>query len=557
MLYLLSSIGAACESLTESQMKLFKNLDPRTEKKIISFLTWAFVLYSASFIYRTSFIAIDGKRYFCLFDDAMISMRYAWNFSHGMGLVWNAGEHVQGYTNLLMTLVMSVATLVFDKSEAALVIQILGIGMMLAIAHASMSIANFVITEKKEEAARHSLLRIVIFLFSLSYYPLIYWTLTGMETGLLTVLLLFSVLSALHYAKSGKFGSIFTANLFLSLAFLTRNDSLILAFLIWLYLLWEIIKVKRDAKAAYYLFISILLYIIVAAGEFLFQYFYYGEFLPNTYTLKLTGMSLSDRLSNGWGFSFPFLVQVSFLLLPALADLYLRFQKEKLLLLSLFLSTVAYQIYVGGDPWNYWRMMSPTIPLLGILFIGMMDNALRSQSGHRQVLRKYSLDTQIALISALAILVVNAYFLPEILFLERPFYVSANQHNVNIALALEEVTTQDATVGVFWAGAIPYFTERNSLDFLGKSDRYIAHLPPDLSGKISFNGMKSPPGHNKYDLEYSIKQLQPTYVQDFVWGTQDLTSWAKDYYVEVNYKGVELFLLKGSPTVLWEKVTHP
>ena len=110
----------------------------KIEKWIIVLSVMLFVLWSAAFIYRTSFIAIDGKRYFCLFDDAMISMRYAWNFSHGAGLVWNAGERVQGYTNLLMTLIMSLATLIFDKSAAALAIQILGVGFMLGIAYASM-----------------------------------------------------------------------------------------------------------------------------------------------------------------------------------------------------------------------------------------------------------------------------------------------------------------------------------------------------------------------------------------------------------------------------------
>ena len=63
-----------------------------------------FVAWASLFIYRSSFIGIDGKRYFCLFDDAMISMRYAWNFSHGSGLVWNPGQYVEGYTNPLIDL---------------------------------------------------------------------------------------------------------------------------------------------------------------------------------------------------------------------------------------------------------------------------------------------------------------------------------------------------------------------------------------------------------------------------------------------------------------------
>jgi arabinofuranosyltransferase len=72
----------------------------------------------------------------------MISMRYAWNLSHGSGLVWNPGEYVEGYTNLLMTLLMSLATLVFDKNAAVLAIQVLGIIFMLANAYLLMSIAE-------------------------------------------------------------------------------------------------------------------------------------------------------------------------------------------------------------------------------------------------------------------------------------------------------------------------------------------------------------------------------------------------------------------------------
>jgi len=58
-----------------------------------------YCLYATAYIYRTSFI-INGERYFCLFDDAMISMRYAHNLALGYGLVWNpGGEHIEGYTN--------------------------------------------------------------------------------------------------------------------------------------------------------------------------------------------------------------------------------------------------------------------------------------------------------------------------------------------------------------------------------------------------------------------------------------------------------------------------
>jgi arabinofuranosyltransferase len=65
-----------------------------------------YCIYAAAFIYRTSFV-IDGQRFFSLFDDAMISMRYGRNLGQGYDLVWNPGsERVEGYTNLLWVLYM-------------------------------------------------------------------------------------------------------------------------------------------------------------------------------------------------------------------------------------------------------------------------------------------------------------------------------------------------------------------------------------------------------------------------------------------------------------------
>ena len=56
----------------------------------------AYLIYAGIYIYKTSFV-VAGERYFILFDDAMISMRYARNLANGEGLVFNpGGERVEG-----------------------------------------------------------------------------------------------------------------------------------------------------------------------------------------------------------------------------------------------------------------------------------------------------------------------------------------------------------------------------------------------------------------------------------------------------------------------------
>src|SRR5499426_1296174 len=84
-----------------------------------------FLVYATMFIYRTSFV-IDGERYFSLFDDAMVSMRYARNLANGYGLVWNpGGERVEGYTNPLWVLYMSLIHLLpIPQSKTSLFVQL-------------------------------------------------------------------------------------------------------------------------------------------------------------------------------------------------------------------------------------------------------------------------------------------------------------------------------------------------------------------------------------------------------------------------------------------------
>jgi hypothetical protein len=154
----------------------------------------------------------------------------------------------------------------------------------------------------------------------------------------------------------------------------------------------------------------------------------------------------------------------------------------------------------------------------------------------------------------LLFITLNASFLREAIFLDLPYKAEANRNHVNAALSILQYTTPAATVGVIQAGIIPYYTSRYAVDFLGKNDPYIASLPANLHGGPSWYGMSSVPGHNKYDLEYSIHQRLPTYVESFVWGAQNLTYVFEAEYVEVSLPGPDPAFRRGDPTVLWDQI---
>lgn len=535
-----------------------------TYQLTIACIAIGFVIWSLIFIYRSSFIAIDGQRYFSLLDDAMISMRYAWNLSHGNGLVWNPGERVEGYTNLLMVLFMSLATLLLeDKRLAVLAIQLSGIIFMLGSAYLTIRIADQV--SLGESQAHRRLLSVLVFFCTLSYYPLVYWSLMGMETGLLTLLLLWAVFLVLRYTgDQDQNNTYFLLPLSLGLAYLTRPDSLIPAAIILVYFFYGVHQSKRT-RLSWLLYLGAVgLYLLFPLAQTLFRWQYYAELLPNTYILKVTGIPLLHRLQNGLFFIEPFLRTIPVMMLVMIMGLIFNFRPQKLLLVAMAMSAICYQVWAGGDPWRYWRMMSPVMPLMISLFVHEIllivevfsrTTLFQEYFLRRPIVPHPHVPTFLAFSLTLLVLIqANWLFLPEVAFVLEAHHVAANRGNVNHAVAINHLTTPDATVGVIWAGSIPYYTGRLAIDFLGKADKHVARLAPDLS-EPAWYGMRGVPGHNKYDLHYSIKQKKPTYVQDLKWGQQDISTWAEDKYVEVEYKGIRLYLDKDSPAVLSAQIS--
>lgn len=126
---------------------------------------------------------VGGVRYFSLFDDMMISMRYARNLTNGYGFVWNAGgERVEGISNFLWTLYMAAVHVSgVSQNYASLVIQLSG--MVLFFATLVLVAKNMV------RVIGSGAFAVLAFLFTAFYYPLINWTIImGTEVSLLAFL---------------------------------------------------------------------------------------------------------------------------------------------------------------------------------------------------------------------------------------------------------------------------------------------------------------------------------------------------------------------------------
>lgn len=502
-------------------------------------LVLAYVVWCGCFIAQSSVIGPDGRRYFVLLDDAMISMRYARNFAHGLGLVWNAGERIEGYSNFAMTMAMALPHLVFDDRYAVLSVQLAGIALCLGTAHSARRLGALVSGERSD------LFALCCGAIALAYYPLSYWSLMGMETGLLTLLVTRAVERTLRWTIRGERGAPWHLPALFAAIALARPEAVLLVVALVVHLAMRVEDEPR--RRARVLFTVVALTAAPIAAHLIFRRIYYREWVPNTAFLKLTGMPLGARLRNGVGFLTPFAWQAKWMIaVLAIGTIVRRRTPARTLVLALFAIVVGYQLSVGGDPWSYWRILVPVLPATFCVAIADCAQLLRRPLATRPAL--LALPT-LALAASL-----DRSFAREILLTPNQYIRSVKEHVV-LALTLDPILHRGASIGVIWAGALPYYLPgRRGIDFLGKSDKVIARLPTSWRSGLGWNGMTSVPGHNKYDLRYSILELRPTYVESVRWLDQDVTAEARAIYVDAEIGRFHVTLRRDAPEVDWTKI---
>jgi hypothetical protein len=258
---------------------------------------------------------------------------------------------------------------------------------------------------------------------------------------------------------------------------------------------------------------------------------------------------------------FNFVLKANWILfLVPFGLLYFRRKKSVFLLLWVFLSQVAYSIYVGGDAWEFWggsnRYISMAIPGFFILFsYGLYELIQWVARNHFEHKGKYvaTLFTIIAMLNFNAIRDPRAW--GEWLLIIRPLHVDLNMQAVQQAHAIKQITTKDAEVGVVLAGALPYFVDRHFVDILGKSDAKIAHLPMRVpQEKQKYIGFY--PGHMKWDYEYSIGHLKPDVIIRLWRSPEEARPLLDRYYVCGNANRLKFYLLRQSDRVHWNRITQ-
>ncbi len=510
-----------------------------------------FAVYTGVYIFQTSFIS-NNVRYFVLFDDAMISMRYAKNLAEGHGLVWNPGETpVEGYTNPLWVIFMALFHLFpIASTKISLAIQISGAIFLLANLIFVKRIAEF-ISDKP-------IVPILAVILAAFYTPLNNWGLQGMEVSLLVLLLSAAVFKLLNDTKNDKFSP--WPYIVLGLSTLVRIDMAVPYLVVLGFAILFITKYRRQ-----HILWGIGTLVFFLAIQTICRLWYYGEPVPNTYYLKIGGISIFQRIKRGILVLYQFLWDMNWVLflLPFIFVL-LKRERQSILLALLIAGQIAYSVYVGGDAWEHKgganRYMAVAIPHFFILFSWAISLVVQAVS---QIAEKVKTPLPGKVLSNLTLIAIALISLANFNFIQQdfkylqrwllirpPLFIEGNKEAVAIAQAVEKITTPQAQIAVVTAGAIPYFSERPALDLLGKNDAYIASLPSHPPASLE----DLRPGHMKWDYDYSIGELKPDMILQ-LWGDQEIAyEYIEQVYTVVEVDGMLFSARSDSQDILWERV---
>jgi arabinofuranosyltransferase len=190
-------------------------------------------------------------------DDSLIYLRYLRNFFEGHGLTYNVGDRFNGLTSPLYSYLLILANPVIGNLQHTTILL-----SFVFLSAAAITGAHLVANGKYEQ----TLCALSVVSFNYFYNTL------GMETALFLFL---TALALILYRREQFFG----LGAVLGLLFLTRTEGVFLGAVV---LGDYFLKTKKLPHVKYFVVPVILL-----AANFLFNYFYYGAFLPATGSAKL------------------------------------------------------------------------------------------------------------------------------------------------------------------------------------------------------------------------------------------------------------------------------
>jgi arabinofuranosyltransferase len=516
---------------------------PRPERTVLVGVLFVEAVWCAVFIARTV-VRAAGTHYFVLFDDALISFAYARRLAEGHGLNWALhGAPVEGFTHpLWVALMVPINLLGLPLRLRGLPVQALS---------AALLVSNTLLIARC--ARRHfsiggTLDWLPATLATALTVPLNYWALAGMESALQALLTTLAVTLALDITERRENREL-ALWLVLALAYLLRMDMTVLAVAVWGFVLW---RAGRPLLRRSPFWRGAGVFVLVVAGYELFRWQYFGDLLPNTYYLKLTGVPLAVRLLRGLVTLVDFGSDNWLLLCCAIAGSlagWRLFRQAIVLPAAVVVAYALYNVWVGGDAYERIttanRFLCFVLPLVYLL-IGAGAVAVRQALGLRRDRAAFACGAAAALLA-----LGNGLFAADaetpwrqLLVLDRPDFALDSQILLPRLQRLERQLLPGGRVATGMAGIPAFFSDYQLIDILGYSDREVARRQATLTlSAANFRSFR--PGHVKWDYAAVFRQ-QP----DAFFTTYGIDDHEADFMARHGYFEDEgSWLRTGSPWI--------
>jgi hypothetical protein len=407
-------------------------------------------------------LGLHARLYWPFFsDDGLISLRYSQRFLEGLGLTWNDGERVEGYSNLLWVLgVAALGRLGLDLVDAARVLGLLGAGAVI------VAIARALAPATGREALRVAPAVLVPALCG----PIAAWAIGGLEQPLVAGLLAWALVLSYPLLTSGKQPH-WALGVPFGLLCLTRPDGPI--FVVCAVAAILLLRRSPDALAACARLAAPS--VVLTLAQLAFRRAYYGEWVPNTALVKIA--LTPERLEAGlsyvtagmWAF-WPLLVLASALSAIAPPD-----ARRRLVFLAFpLVAWTSYVVFIGGDIFPARRPLVPSLVILALMVAEGVRAAAQLSAARRRAVLAFTW-------AMLALLVVVQRRDGENYRAAQEMWEWEGQ---SIATALGAgFGDRKPLLATTAAGCLPYWSRLPSLDMLGLNDAYVPRHRPAAFGK--------------------------------------------------------------------------
>ena len=405
-------------------------------------------------------------------DDAYITYRYARNLAAGEGMVYNAGEKVEGYSNTAWVLLA--AATIRGGNDPLPVTQ--GVAVVCGL------IALLVSWRLSRLLWPDIGLAAVIAPWFLALTPVLTRHATsGLETNAFAAAVGLSLLIALEPA-GGWFRRLVLVIALLA-TILLRPEGSALALLI-------LLMARGGGRLDR---ISVLVVLVVFLGFHAWRLVWFGSLLPNTFHAKLTGGFAALRPGLHHALDFVRETGGAALVGFTLALFLVPGSKRvRAAIVAVVLLQTAVVVAAGGDWMYHYRLLAPVMPLLAATLAagaGATAAGVGRATGHPLVAGG-------VVAAVLAIAVMNTGMIER--EVAREVMPSVQQGGYltqsyrNLGRWLQDNTPDDALVAVSDIGAVGWYSDRRILDMLGLIDPHVSRRPGIL--------------HAKFDAEYVLEQ---------------------------------------------------